>query len=75
MAKVIKNPILIQLEFTKDGTWGVNPSVHYGVGAEEYPEFDMRKGMPIVLTVGQETQIKNFVKAVVYPQIKAHEGI
>ena len=76
MAKITKNPILIQLEWTHEGdTWTVNPSVHYVVGADEYPELDTRKGMPIVLTPTQETQVKAFAKNVVYPQILANEGI
>ena len=76
MAKVIKNPIEIKLVFSKEGNnWEIDPSVHYGVGATEYPEFNHRKGMAVVLTSAQETQIKNFAKSVVYPQILASEGI
>jgi len=76
MAKKIKNPIEIKLVFEHgEMTWEIDPSVHYGVGASEYPEFNHRKGMPIELTPAQETQIKNFAKDVVYPQILANESI
>jgi len=76
MPKIIKNPILVQLEFRYDtGTWEVTPSVHYGVGATEYPEFNHRKGIPVELTPEQETAIKDFAKDVIYPQILTNEEI
>lgn len=76
MAKVIKNPIELKLVFNhNDSIWELEPSVHYGVSAEEYPTLEVRKGLPIILTLAQETQVKNFARDVVYPQILANEGI
>ena len=76
MAKIIKNPIELKLVFEhSDGTWQVDPSVHYGVSAEEYPELNQRKGMQVVLTPAQENMVKHFARDVVYPQILANEGI
>ena len=38
MAKRIKNPIEVKLIFTiEDEGIELDPSVHYGVGADEYP--------------------------------------
>ena len=63
MARIIKNPIEVKLIFEKNnGDWVLEPSVHYGVGATEYPEFNHRKGLPVELTPTQETQIKNFTR-------------
>ena len=76
MAKLIKNPIELKLVFNHDdGAWHLDPSVHYGVGATDYPEFNMRKGMPIVLTPGQETAVIQMAANMIYPQILANEGI
>jgi len=76
MAKKIKNPIEIKFLFEGEGIDGeMDLSAHYGVGADEYLEFNNRKGMPIVLTPTQETQIKRFAKDVIYPQILDNEGI
>ena len=76
MGKKIKNPIELKLVFNReDDSWEIEPSAHYGVGAEEYPEFNHRKSMPVVLTPAQETQIKSFAKDVIYPQILANEEI
>lgn len=76
MGKIIKNPIELKLVFDhSDGNWVLDPSVHYGVGADEYPEFNHRKGMPVVLSPAQETMVKNFAGDVVYPQILANEEI
>lgn len=74
--KIIKNPIEVELVFDhEDGSWEIEPSAHYGVGADEYPEFNRRKGMPIILTPAQEASIKTFAADVIYPQILANEGI
>ena len=76
MGKVIENPIDVRLIFNKDGTvWGVDPSVQYGLGVEEYPSLTMRKPLLLVLTPAQETQLKTFAKNVIYPQILANEGM
>jgi len=76
MAKRIKNPIEVKLMFNQgNGNWELDPSVHYGVGADEYPQFNHRKGIPVELTPAQETQIKNFANDVIYPQILACEEI
>ena len=53
----------------------VDPSAHYGVSASEYPDFNQRKGIRVVLTPAQENMVKNFARDVVYPQILANEGI
>ena len=75
MGKVIKNPILVELKFEADGGWHLTPSAHYGVGAEEYPDLTIRKGMPLVFTPVQEAAIIQVAADVIYPQILANEGI
>jgi len=75
MGKVIKNPIEVKLVFKADGGWHLIPSVHYGVGAEEYPDLSIRKGMPLVFTPAQETAIIQMAADIVYPQILTNEGI
>ena len=76
MAKTIKNPIELKLVFQhNDGIWEVDSSVHYGVGCEEYPVFETRKGIPVMLTEVQEENIIRIATNVVYPQIQTHEGI
>lgn len=76
MAKIIKNPIEVKLMFYKENNiWDIEPSAHYGVGATEYPQFNHRKGMEIVLTPAQEADIKAFAANVIYPQILANEGV
>jgi len=54
-----------------DNTWGITASADLTIGLEEYPEYNLRKGIPITLTPTQETTIKNFVKNVVLPQAEA----
>jgi len=76
MAKRIKNPIELKLVFNQeDGNWELDPSVHYGVGADEYPQFNHRKGMPVELTQQQKDAVIQMVANVVYPQILANEEI
>jgi len=73
MAKLLLNPMELKIEFEYDGTEiQVKLSAHYGRDSEGVSD---RKGMPITLTTTQETQIKNFTRSVVIPQINAQEGI
>ena len=68
MAKIIKK-VTVQIEVTKDnGDVSVSETAHLTIGAEEYPDFECRKGIPITLTPTQETAIINHVKNVVLPQ-------
>ena len=69
MAKIIKS-IMIQIVVTKDeiGEVQVSETAHLTVSAEEYPEFESRKGISIELTEAQESAIINHVKNVVLPQ-------
>ena len=69
MAKILKG-VTIQIIATKDedGEVRVSETAHLTVGADEYPEFENRKGIKIELTQVQETAIINHIKAVVLPQ-------
>ena len=69
MAKTIKE-IMVQIIVTKDeaGEVQVSETAHLTVGADEYPEFENRKGISIELTEAQETAIINHIKNVVLPQ-------
>jgi len=69
MAKILKG-VTIQIIATKDedGEVRVSETAHLTVGADEYPEFDYRKGISIELTPTQESAIINHIKNVVLPQ-------
>ena len=68
MAKIIKK-VMIQIEVTKDGKdVSVVETAHLTVGADEYPDFESKKGIFITLTPTQETAIINHIKNVVLPQ-------
>jgi len=69
MAKIIKG-VTIQIVVTRDeeDEVVVSETAHLTVGADEYPEFSMRKGISIELTEAQESAIINHVKNVVLPQ-------
>jgi len=69
MAKKIKS-VMVQIIVTKDdaGKVQVSETAHLTVGADEYPEFESRKGIEIELTPAQETAIINHIKNVVLPQ-------
>ena len=76
MAKIIKNPIEVRLLFEKiDGEWTIELSARYGVGAEEYPDLEIRKTMTIVLTEPQQDAVIQMAAAVIYPQILENEEI
>ena len=76
MAKIIKNPIEVRLLFEKiDGVWTLEPSVRYGVGAEEYLELEIRKNMTIVLTEPQQEAVIQMAATIIYPQILENEEI
>jgi len=76
MAKTIKNQIELKLLFEySDGSWDLDPSVHYGIGVEEYPEFNQRKGLQVELTPAQKAAVIQMAVDVIYPQILANEGI
>ena len=69
---------LKHIRFTVDGvkrpdsTWVVTGSCDLEVGLTEYPDWEARrKGMVIVFTPTEETQIKTFVANVVLPQAEA----
>lgn len=72
MAKVIKS-VMIQILVSKDalGEIKVEETAHLTVSAEEYPEFESKKGIPIELTSAQEAAIINHIKNVVIPQAEA----
>lgn len=73
MAKLLLNPMELQVKFEYDGTdVSVKLSAHYGRGSDGVQD---RQGIPITLTSAQETTIKSFTKNVIIPQIKAQEGI
>uniref|UniRef100_A0A6M3IF05 Uncharacterized protein n=1 Tax=viral metagenome TaxID=1070528 RepID=A0A6M3IF05_9ZZZZ len=69
MAKTLKE-VMVQIIVTKDeaGEVQVSETAHLTVSADEYPEFESRKGIPITLTPTQETAIINHIKNVVLPQ-------
>ena len=72
MAKNIKS-VMVQIVVTKDdaGKVQVSETAHLTVGAEEYPEFESKKGISIELTPAQETAIIGHIKNVVLPQADA----
>ena len=73
MAKYLINPLELKIEFTiENGDVILESSAHYGIGSEKV---EMRRGMEITYTPTQEQQIKQFVKGVVLPQIKANEEL
>ena len=51
-----------------DGTWDVKTSADLTVNLSEYPEWTVRKGIPIILTAAQKLTIEKFVSTVVLPQ-------
>lgn len=68
--KAIQFPCELKVEF--DGAGEITTSAHYGIASEGV---EMRRGMELVLSTTEKTQIKNFAKNVVLPKIKAHEEI
>jgi len=71
--KAIANPFELIVKFQYNGVnVEVDLSAHYGVTSEGVTD---RRGVPIELTPTNKTAIKNFVKNVVIPQIKTHEGV
>lgn len=71
MAKIIKNPKTIQI-VEEDSVLKV--SLHYGIGAEEYPDLVMRKGMVVSLTP-QEQATAQQVMDWATNKMEEHEGI
>ena len=69
MAKTLKS-VMVQIVVTKEaaGEVQVSETAHLTVGADEYPEFESKKGIPITLTPTQETAIINHIKNVVLLQ-------
>jgi len=74
MAKNIKE-IMVQIIVTKDeaGKIIVSETAHLTVGADEYPEFESKKGIEIVLTEAQEAAIISHIKNVVLPQAEENK--
>ena len=73
MAKVLLNPMELRILFELEGSdVSVRLKATYGRGSDGVED---RRGILIDLTPTQETQIKNFTKNVVVPQIKAAEGL
>ena len=72
MAKNIK-AITVQIIVSKNeaGDVDVNETAHLTVSADEYPEFEHQKGIPIVLTDTQEKAIIKHIKDVVLLQAEA----
>ena len=68
--KKITFPCELKVDFDEAGE--ITCSAHYGVEAEG---IGTRRGMELVLSSTQKTQIKNFAKNVVLPKIKEHEEI
>ena len=69
---------LKHIRFTVDGvkqpdsTWVIIGSCDLEVSLTEYPDWEVRrKGILVVFTPAEETQIKNFVANVVLPQAEA----
>jgi len=60
MAKTIKE--------VDAGEVQVSESAHLTLGADEYPEFESKKGISIELTPAQEIAIIGHIKNVVLPQ-------
>jgi len=69
MAKNIKE-LRVQIVVTKDagGEVQISETAHLTVGADEYPEFENKKGINIELTSAQKTAIVNHIKDVVLVQ-------
>jgi len=63
MAKIIKS-MVIQLQLSKDiaGEICIDATAHVNIGASEYPEFNMSRGIPLTLTDAQEKAVKKFAK-------------
>ena len=69
MAKQLEE-IYVTIKGTRQDNWAVAVSADLVIHYEEYPEIETRKGIAIELTPEQETQVKNFVKNVVLPQVE-----
>ena len=68
MAKKIRNPIEVKV-IKDDGEFEV--SAHYGLSCDEYPELEIRKGIPITLS----SNLLNDIDEEVMEQVNEHEGI
>uniref|UniRef100_A0A6M3IPB3 Uncharacterized protein n=1 Tax=viral metagenome TaxID=1070528 RepID=A0A6M3IPB3_9ZZZZ len=71
MAKQV-NKVEIKIEAERDGTnVNIKETATIFVTADEYPEFEAKKGIEIELTPAQETAIINHIKTIVLPQADA----
>jgi len=71
MAKVI-NKVEVKVEAERDGTdIIINEMATIFVTTDEYPEFELKKGIQIELTETQRKGIINHIKDVVLPQAEA----
>lgn len=71
MAKRIRNPIEVVIK-NEDS---VNScTLHYGLGCDEYPELETRKGFTPILSPQEQATINRIVTNAIN-QIKQHEGI
>lgn len=68
MAKIVKDDWLFQVE-REDGE--MLYSAHYTV---ESDGVEQRRGMPIVFSLQEENQIRNFITNVVRPKVEEHEN-
>lgn len=72
MAKRIKNPKEVKI-VEDDGE--VTVSLHYGLGCDEYPELEIRKGLPISSLTPEEQTKAEEIMAWGTNRIEEHEGI
>ena len=71
MAKQV-NKVEIKIEVERDGTdVSISEMATIFVTTDEYPEFEIKRGISIELTPTQETAIKNHIRNVVLPQAEA----
>jgi hypothetical protein len=52
----------------EDASWKITTSADLTVGLSEYPDYERRKGIAVILTPAEELTVKNFVATVVLPQ-------
>ena len=72
MAKVIKNPISV--EITKNDSQRT-VFINYGVGADEYPDIEMRRRMSVPTLTPQELAVVNQIITWATTKAAEQEGI
>lgn len=72
MGKIIKNPIVVEIT-RQDGQNIV--FLDYGLGAEEYPDLEVRKRISIPSLTQQETTVVNQIVSWAITKASGYEGI